>query len=310
MDGSKLAECVLPHLVALARAGEPEVRLVRVLEPFDGLTRIQMLDPVEWQIRKAEAESYLSGLAANLQQTGLRVSTRLYEGRPAERIIEAAHEWDADLILMSSHGRSGFSPWSVSSVVQQVILLVHRSVMIVRAYQPVTTGLSDLRYHKIFIPLDGSQRAELSLSVAEALARAHECGLLVAHIIQQPHPPHRTSPTQEDLGLIRQLTERSREEGLKYMENLKSRLAVDFEIKLEISSQVRHTLHQIADEQQVDLMILCAHGYTGDTRWPYGSLVTGFIVYGNTTLLILQDLPIDRIEQTRAEIAAQETESR
>jgi nucleotide-binding universal stress UspA family protein len=310
LDGSKLAECVLPHLVAIARIGEPEVQLVRVLQPFDGVIRMSMVDPVEWQIRKAEAESYLSGLAAVLQDAGLRISIRLEEGRPAELIIAAAHDWDADLILMSSHGRSGLSPWCVSSVVEHVILLAHRTVMIVRAYQPVKAELTELRYHKILLPLDGSQRAELSLSVAEALVREHQCELLIAHVVQQPQPPRRTSPLQEDITLIHQLTERSQEEALKYMIDLKSRLAVDFETRLEISSAVPHALHQIADEQDVDLLILSAHGHSGDTRWPYGSVVTGFIVYGGTTLLILQDLPIDRIEPTRAEIAARETESR
>ena len=296
LDSSKLAECVLPHLGAIARIGEPEVRLVQVLEPVDGLTCIDLVDPVEWQIRKAEAESYLSGQAAALQQIGLRVSTRIYEGRPAKRIIEAAHEWDADLILMSSHGRSGLSPWRVSSVVQHVILLAHRSVMIVRAYQPLDAGLTDLRYRKVYLPLDGSQRAEISLSVAEALVRAHKGGLLVAHVIQEPQLPRRISPLQEELAMIGQLAEQSKKEARKYIQGLNARLSVNFETKLEISSNVRRTLHQISDDQDVDLITLSAHGYTADTHWPYGSVVTGFILYGNTALLILQDLPIDWIE--------------
>jgi nucleotide-binding universal stress UspA family protein len=307
LDSSKLAECVLPHLVAIAQIGEPEVQLLRILEPFGVTARMRMIDPVDWQIRKAEAESYLSGLAAWLQSAGLRVSTQLYEGRPAERIIEVAHTWDAGLILMSSHGQSGLSPWSVSSVVQQVILLARRSIMIVRAYQPVNEDLAGLSYHKIFLPLDGSQRAEMPLPIAEALVRTHASDLLVAHIVQQPQLPRRTSPSQEDLTLVNQLTERNQEEALKYLEDLKSRLAVSFEIKLEISPKVSRTLHQIADENGVDLTILSAHGYSGDTRWPYGSVVTGFIVYGSTTLLILQDLPADRIEPTQAEISARDT---
>jgi len=75
---------------------------------------------------------------------------------------------------MSSHGQSGLSPWNVSSVVQQVILRAHRSLMIIRAYQPVTAELTSLRYRRIFLPLDGSQRAEMRLTLAESLARAHK----------------------------------------------------------------------------------------------------------------------------------------
>jgi nucleotide-binding universal stress UspA family protein len=306
LDSSKLAECVLPHLVAIARICDPEVQLLRISEPFGVTARLRMIDPVDWQIHKAESESYLSGIAARLQNAGLRVSTQLYDGKPAERIIEVAHSWDADLILMSSHGQSGLSPWNVSSVVQQVILRAHRSLMIIRAYQPVTEDLTDLHYRKIFLPLDGSQRAEMPLTLAESLARAHSSEILAAHIVRQPELPRRTSPSQEDLMLVNQLIERNLAEAVKYLEDLKSRIAITIQTKLEVSPSVSRALHQIADENNVDLTILSAHGYSGDTRWPYGNVGLGFIVYGSTPLLILQDLPTDRIEPTQAEIAARD----
>ncbi len=306
LDSSKLAECVLPHLVAIARICEPEVQLLRVSEPFGVTARLRMIDPVDWQIRKAEAESYLTDIAACLQNAGLRVSTHLSDGRPAEQIIEVANSWNADLIMMSSHGQSGLSPWNVSSIVQQVILRARRSLMVIRAYQPVTTELTDLHYRKIFLPLDGSQRAEMSLMLAGSLARAHNSEILAAHIVRQPELPRRTSASQEDLLLVSQLTERNRVEAIQYLEDLKSRTDMTIQTKLEVSPSVSRSLHQIADENNVDLTIISAHGYSGDTRWPYGSVGLGFIVYGSTPLLILQDLPANRIEPTQAEIAARE----
>jgi nucleotide-binding universal stress UspA family protein len=307
LDSSKLAECVLPHLVAISKICEPEVLLMRVSEPFGVTARLRLIDPVDWQIRKAEAVSYLSGIAECLQNAGLRVSTHLYDGKPAEQIIEVAHSWNADLILMSSHGQSGISPWNVSSVVQQVILLAHRSLMIIRAYQPLTADLTGLRYRRIFLPLDGSQRAEMPLTLAESLARAHGSEILAAHVVRQPELPRRTSASPEDLLLVNQLTERNRAEAFKYLEDLKSRIDVNIQTRLEISPSISRSLHQIADEDDIDLTIISAHGYSGDTRWPFGSVGLGFIVYGSTPLLILQDLPTNRIEPTQAEIAARET---
>jgi nucleotide-binding universal stress UspA family protein len=307
LDSSKLAECVLPHLVEIAHIGEPEVQLLRVLEPFGVTARMRMIDPVDWQIRKVEAESYLSDIATSLKNVGLRVSTNICDGRPAEQIIEVARSWDADLILMSSHGQSGISPWNVSSVVQQVILRAHRSLMIIRAYHPVTADLTGLRYRKIFLPLDGSQRAEMPLTLAETLARAHGSEILAAHIVRQPELPRRTSASQEDLLLVSQLTKRNRVEALKYLEDLKSRIDMPIQTKLEVSPSISRSLHQIADENKVDLTIISAHGYSGDTRWPFGSVGLGFIVYGSTPLLILQDLPTNAIEPTQAEIAARDT---
>ena len=307
LDSSKLAECVLPHLTAISRACEPEVRLLRVLEPFGATARMRMIDPVDWQIRKAEAESYLQDITEQLRKAGLQVTAELYEGRPAEQIIEFAHSWNADLILMSSHGQSGLSPWNVSSVVQQVIYRARRSLMIIRAYQNVTSDLNSLHYHRIFLPLDGSQRAELALTFAESLARAHNSEVLTAHIVRLPELPRKTTASQEDLMLVNQLTERNRVEAVKYLEDLKSRVDMTIQTKLEISPSISLSLHQIADEIQVDLTIISAHGYSGDTRWPFGSVGLGFIVYGNSPLLILQDLPANRIELTQAEITARET---
>jgi nucleotide-binding universal stress UspA family protein len=306
LDSSKLAECVLPHLVAIARICEPEVQLMRVSEPFGVTARLRMIDPVDWQIRKAEAESYLAYIAASLQNAGLRVSTHLYDGRPAEQIIEVAHSWNADLILLSSHGQSGLSPWNVSSVVQQVILRANRSLMIIRAYQPVTADLTGLRYRKIFLPLDGSQRAEMPLTLAESLACAHSSEILAAHVVRQPELPRRTSASREDLLLVNQLTKRNQDEAIKYLKDLKSRIDILIQTKLEVSPSISRSLHQIAEENDVDLTIISAHGYSGDTRWPFGSVGLGFIVYGSTPLLILQDLPTNEIEPTPAEVAARE----
>jgi nucleotide-binding universal stress UspA family protein len=101
--------------------------------------------------------------------------------------------------------------------------------------------------------------------------------------------------------------ERNRAEAIKYLEELKLRINVPIQTKLEVSPSISRCLHQIADENEVDLTILSAHGYSGDTRWPYGSVGLGFVVYGSTPLLILQDLPTNRIEPTQAEIAARDT---
>jgi nucleotide-binding universal stress UspA family protein len=107
--------------------------------------------------------------------------------------------------------------------------------------------------------------------------------------------------------LVNQLTERNQAEALKYLEDLKSRMDMPIQTKLEVSPSISRSLHQIADENAVDLTIISAHGYSGDTRWPYGSVGLSFIVYGSTPLLILQDLPTHEIEPTQAEIASRET---
>jgi nucleotide-binding universal stress UspA family protein len=306
LDGSVLAECVLPHVAALARVYDSELFLLRVQDSSGSITRPRPVDPLDWQIRKAEAETYLQEIAGRLKNLGLNVQYDILEGRAAESIIKYAQNQDVNLIIMSSHGQSGLSPWNVSSVVQQVILRAHRSVMIVRAYQPVVEEIGEFRYRRILLALDGSQRAESILPAAESLARSSGSEILIVHVVHQPEIVRRTPLSQEDLDLVNQLTERNREEMTKYLMELKSRLDVSVETRSLVSDKVAGSLHELVEEEGVDLVILSAHGYSGDPRWPYGNVVVNFIVYGSTPLLILQDLPENRIEPTRAEEVVRE----
>jgi nucleotide-binding universal stress UspA family protein len=50
-------------------------------------------------------------------------------------------------------------------------------------------------------------------------------------------------------------------------------------------------LHQLVEQENIDMVTLSAHGYSGNHQWPYGSMVNNFIIYSKVPLLIVQDLP-------------------
>lgn len=310
LDGSALAETVLPHLSALSRINHPKVSLLRVLDPSNSAACTGPVDPFDWQLQKAEAESYLKEVSRRLAADGIRSEVFLLEGRAAEMIIDFAYENQADLILVSSHGASGISGWSVSGVVQKVILRARTSVMIVRAYHPTQEMQGELVYEKVLLPLDGSQRAEVVLPVAAAIARAYDCELVAAHIVVKPVMPRRTPPSEDDQKLAATMIERNRLEATNYLSDLQARLGTKVTTRLYVESSLISALHHIVEQEIVDLVILSAHGYSGETKWPYGSVVISFISYGTTPLLIIQDLPHDRMELSDAEVAALEQGSR
>jgi nucleotide-binding universal stress UspA family protein len=307
LDGSSLAECVLPHAVAVARAcGGARLTLLQVLERVRTYGPARFVDPLGWYIGEAESRAYLGAWANRLQQAGLPAQSALVEGQAAERIIEFAHDQRVDLILLSSHGRSGLSGWNVSSIVQKIILRAYMPVMIVRAYQPVASELAGLRYQRLLAPLDGSQRAECVLPLTTCLARFHKAELLLAHVVSRPQMPRRVPITQEDSELAERITERNRLEAAHYLEQLRSRLDVDARTRLLVGDHVAAMLHDIVEQEDVDLVVLSAHGYSGGAKWPYGSLAINFIGYGTTPLLIVQDLSPDEVERTKVEMLARE----
>ncbi len=307
LDESRLAECVLPHAVTLALAFNARVTLLHVVEreTSHGLGE-GIIDPWGWQIRKAEAGTYLGGLAARFAETGLRVDTVLLEGPAAERIVEFAHARGVNLIVLTSHGRSGLSGWNVSSVVQKITLRARVPVMIVRAYECPTTAVAEIRYCRLLVPLDGSRRAEHVLPMAIALAHASGSQLVLAHVVSMPRILRGTSPMDGESTVVHRLTELSRARGSQYLEQVQARLPVTAETRVVVSDDRAAALHDLVDQLDVDLVVLSAHGYTGGVRWPYGSVTLNFIAYGTTPLLIVQDLSPHEMEETWAEIAVRE----
>lgn len=304
LDGSTLAECVLPHAVAIARATAARLILLHVVEPAPAPADVTT-DPLHWHLRKAETSAYLDEVSKRLRALELPVEQAQLEGHAAERIVEFARDNGVDLILLSSHGKSGLSPWNVSSLVQKVIMRAGRSVMIVRAYEMRSQAIESLAYRRVLVPMDGSRRAEHVLPIASALAGDGE--LLLASIVTRPEMPRRNPLTAEDAELAERVVARNREEAEKYLDQLKSWLAPAVSTRLLIAESAVTALHRLTQEEQVDLVALSAHGYSGDVNRPYGSLVTSFIIYGSTPLLIVQDLPADLIESTQAETVSTRT---
>jgi len=302
LDGSSLAESVLPHLLGFTQVFESRVTLVRVQER----RRAGSVDPLNWHLRKAEAKAYLEEVAARLQTTGLRVEAIVLEAQAAERILQFAHGQQADLLLLSSHVRSVLSGWNISGLLEKIVLRASTSTMIVRASHPTPGELAALRYRRLLVPLDGSQRAEYVLPLATALARAHESELLLAHVVRQPEMPRRVPPTQEDIELINRITARNQEEAARYLDQFQSRLSLDVQIRLSVSENTAASLHELAEKEEVDLVLLSAHGYSAATRWPFGSVAMSFIAYGVTPFLIMQDVPPPEAEPARAEVASRE----
>ena len=127
LDGSELAECSLEHVKKMASGGGvSEVILLRVVEP------IAPNDAVPWvqanytiadvqRIRRDEAKKYLKIAVDNLIKAGLPARGEVIDGRAAESIIDYAREHQIDLILISSHGRSGIVRWALGSVADRVL---------------------------------------------------------------------------------------------------------------------------------------------------------------------------------------------
>ena len=297
LDGSQLADCVLPHAAAIASSFDAEITLLRVLEKNQAGTSAQLFDLVNWQINKTRASLYLEKTKACFQESSIKVQMKVMEGLAAEGITEYAQSQDMKLIIISSHGRNGLTQWGISGITQKVILSAKTSLLIVRAHQygarPEKLSAAP-GYRHILVPLDGSQRAENALPIITQLAQFHKSQVHLVHVVETPEMARQMPLAPEDVELATRVVDRNRKEAEQYLENLKSRSYlkdIDVRTHLITSENATVALHQLEEQEQIDIVIFNAHGYSGNHQWPYGGMVNHFILYGRASLLIVQDLP-------------------
>ena len=142
LDGSPRSEGILPFIVQIARPLDLEVVLVRVIRPIapptiEGTTYFTVDDVAA---RLTEARKYLATLAADLRGTGVRVTTDARHGEPVREIVAAARAAEADMIAMTTHGRSGVSRLVFGSVAAAVLREADVPVLMMRlTEQPAST---------------------------------------------------------------------------------------------------------------------------------------------------------------------------
>ena len=144
LDGSHVSESVLPKLADLISKFSPEIKVE--------VTLFQVLSPVEpryiegyaapdvayteqqMEESKRKAIDYLSKTGEALRGGGAAVLPRVAFGKPWDEIVKAAEEVDADLIAMSTHGRSGIGRWAFGSVTDRVLRAEGRiPILLIRA---------------------------------------------------------------------------------------------------------------------------------------------------------------------------------
>jgi len=108
--------------------------------------------------------------------------------------------------------------------------------------------------------------------------------------------------------LSEQLMQVSRQSVVNYLKEMKERLPVDSETYVIENNSVSSAIHEIAEQDEViDLVVLCAHGYTGRSTWPYGSVARNYMEHGTKNVLVIQDLPRAKVLPTAAELAAEQS---
>jgi nucleotide-binding universal stress UspA family protein len=133
LDGSPLAEAVLPHAEALAKSEHAEIIILRVPNApvSEFLSRDPMIAEMIHDDMEKEAEEYVHNKVATLEKENIKVTGITKDGPVPDTILEVADETHADMIAMSTHGRTGVSRWLMGSVADKIVHHTHIPVMLI-----------------------------------------------------------------------------------------------------------------------------------------------------------------------------------
>jgi nucleotide-binding universal stress UspA family protein len=286
-DGSGLGERSLPHAVAVAGALGAPVTLLRVLEcPTEDQPPA---DPLQWEIRRREAHEYMDGLAQQCDPSAVPVDSALLEGKAAEEICRWSAERDVDLTVVTTHGAGGHSTWALASTARKLLDRAPGSFLIV----PSTAQSGDrvAHYRRVLVPVDGSPQAETALPLAARIAGAQGSELIVAHVVPVPELTQIGPLEAEDIELSDRLRRRNERVASAYLDRLRARLSNE-QTKMRVillqGGDVASRLAGAVARENVDLVVLAAHGRSGRLHLPCGGVTADLITRCSVPLLVVR----------------------
>ena len=278
LDGSNLAEKVLPFTISLAQQLRATLILFHVVEK-------DAPDEIHGQrhLREAsEAKAYLDEVAEQFASTEVSIIKDVHEFQDvgvAQTIRNHAIELDADLVVMCAHGSGGLRDMFFGSIAQQVIRQGNTPLLFIRP--EIVTGEEARPLRRILVPLDGSKAHEEAIPVAAYLAKKYKAAIHLLTII----PSAEALPVRE--AITRRISPRMTALTLKmHVQQAKTYLQEQTQALEKqgvaasgtvLQGDVSTELVGAIEGEEIDLVVMATHCHSAiDARWE-GSLTPRFL---------------------------------
>ena len=271
IDFSDASRHALDHAIAIAGWYESSITALHVIAPglvfeppllFAERGNLKALAVDEDQMRARLDDWLLPATAARLPS-----EARVCEGQPAESILAVAQSLPADLIVIGSHGKSGFERFVLGSVTERTL---RNAVCPVLTVPPRVVTAAKLPFRRILCPVDFSNPSLSALQTAFSMAEEADARLMVLHVIDWPENESMSAAAmdRELLGDI----ERQAVQRLESFITDESRVWSRPESRVTIGKAYREIL-STAEDMAADLIVIGVHGRNA----------VGLTLFGSTT---------------------------
>jgi nucleotide-binding universal stress UspA family protein len=273
LDGSELSESILPFASGIAERAGGEILLVTAIQPVGVWDATATA--INWEREEKAARDYLTTVEQRLVAEGRTVRSRALSGDAGQVILDAADKEGADLITMTTHGRSGVMRWLLGSVADRVVQHSKVPVMLVRTVegQAAPSPVAE----RILVPLDGSETAAGILPFVTDYAKLFGASLVLFHAVSPvgSYPGFETANAQ----IVGELLENMQKEAAEMLAETAKKLEAEG-IKCESGvtlSLAADGILAAAEQSKAGVIAIGTHGRSGITRTVLGSVANAVL---------------------------------
>jgi nucleotide-binding universal stress UspA family protein len=302
IDGSALSARAVPFALQLARSADTRLIVVRAYLPSDDSLPSRIHYPeksrderLEIDLNRAQAE--FQSEVDSLRERACPVEPYFVEGAAADVIFETARKAQANLILMSTHGRGGFGRWLYGSVADEVIRRVPVPVLLV---SPVCgSDWTHTKATRVLVPLDGSDlAAEVLQSATDLAASLGGAEMMLLAIVEPPVGVYPDAEVQVVSDPVR-----DQAQAMEYLETVAAKLASSApgSVTRRVAfGDAALTIASVARETEVDAIAMATHGRGGLARLALGSVATRTLQLANMPVLVYRPVVLRETVLERA----------
>lgn len=303
LDGSSRAERAIPVAAALARVSQGSLVFLRVVAPhhdigFYGAEPTLGVAPSALETAVAEADRYLSSVATIFRHalSGIKIDTEVEVGTPASMITSAASFEHGDLIVLCSHGNTGFKRWIFQSIATQTARKSPVPVLILNEHGEVHPLEEMTHPLQVLVPLDGSVLAETVLTpIVQLVVELSPAGAGTLHLLRVVDIPLINGNMRGQTRIDPLIREHACTEAQSYLDAVVKHLQEEIEgaAQLSLTTSVivnpdvpRAIMQQAAEH--CDMIAMATHGRGALMRALLGSVTERVIGYTPLPLLVVR----------------------
>jgi nucleotide-binding universal stress UspA family protein len=288
LDGSELAEAAIPYATNMAEQLEAEICLLHVCPP-EHQSYVHM--------HQIYMNSILTGMRLKMKETWLsskelKIQAEVIVGDPIKVIFDYVKLKGIDLISLTTHGNSGFKPWSMGNVADKIVRGSGIPTLLIRVKEKKDLELRKAIVQKILVPLDNSDASKACLPYAVELAKKLKAGLTIFSMAQTAYAQNLNS-AGSGIGInwdaVDKASEQAADEYLVKIEEDLKNSGVQIDHRSILGIDAAYEILEMEKKGMFDMVIMSTRGRSSIARWAFGSVAEKVLREGNLPILLIKE---------------------